>query len=67
MAQRVVAAGKVDGSESVKPVRFGLDGVSYAVDLPAAEAQALRDALAPHVRAGRRVAGRKRVTRARRQ
>lgn len=65
MAQHVMAVDAIDESEAAEPVRFGLDGVSYSVDLPALEAQALREALAPYVRAGRRIAGRKRVRKAR--
>lgn len=35
-------------------VRFGLDGIIHEVDLDAAGARALREALAPYVAAGRR-------------
>ncbi|MFT4187555.1 MAG: Lsr2 family protein [Aeromicrobium sp.] len=38
-------------------VYFALDGVSYEIDLTDDEASALRDALAPYIQAGRKVAG----------
>jgi hypothetical protein len=36
------------------PVRFGLDGTGYEIDLNAGHSRALRDALARYVRAARR-------------
>jgi hypothetical protein len=45
----------IDGSPAEGAVRFGLDGTDYEIDLNAKHAQALRDALAPYVKAGRRV------------
>jgi hypothetical protein len=47
----------IDGSEAEGTVRFGLDGAEYEIDLNAAHAQALRDALAPFVGAARRAGG----------
>jgi nucleoid-associated protein Lsr2 len=44
----------LDGSQAEGTVRFGLDGTEYEIDLNAGHAQALRDALARHVRAARR-------------
>jgi hypothetical protein len=44
----------LDGSEADGTVRFGLDGADYEIDLNAAHAQALRDALARYVAAARR-------------
>jgi hypothetical protein len=38
-------------------VRFGLDGIGYEIDLNAAHARQLRDALARYVDAARRVSG----------
>lgn len=40
--------------DATQTVRFGLDGVIHEADLDAAEARALRSALAPYVAAGRR-------------
>ena len=43
----------LDGGDADGTVRFGLDGTEYEIDLNAGHAQALRDALAPYVRAAR--------------
>jgi hypothetical protein len=46
----------IDGSEGdVRAVSFAVDGTAYEVDLSAANAAALADALAPYIAAGRRV------------
>lgn len=60
MAQRVqvMLIDDVDKSEGAETVTFGLDGVTYEIDLSAKNAAALRDALAPWVAHGRRVSGR---------
>lgn len=51
-------------SEDVSTVQFGLDGVSYEIDLEEANAERLRQALAEYVDAARRTGGRvKRGTR----
>ena len=47
----------LDGSEADGTVRFGLDGADYEIDLNAAHAQELRDALAHYVSAARRAGG----------
>jgi nucleoid-associated protein Lsr2 len=47
----------LDGSAADGTVRFGLDDTDYEIDLNAEHAQALRDALAPYVSAGRRAGG----------
>jgi len=47
----------IDGGDADGTVRFGLDSTEYEIDLNAGHAQALRDALAPYVRAARRVGG----------
>jgi hypothetical protein len=50
----------LDGEElpaGSRSTRFALDGVEYEIDLSAANARALADALAPYVSAGRRVGG----------
>ena len=59
MAQKIqtLFIDDLDGSEAEGTVRFGLDGTEYEIDLNAAHAQALRDALAGYVRAARRAGG----------
>jgi hypothetical protein len=47
----------IDGSAAEGTVRFGVDGTEYEIDLNAEHAQQLRDALAPYVRAARRLSG----------
>ena len=47
----------LDGSDADGTVRFALDGTEYEIDLNNGHAQALRDALALYIRAGRRVSG----------
>ena len=61
MAQRVqyMLVDDIDGSEAAETVSFSLDGVSYEVDLNAANAKKLRDALASWVGHARRSGGRK--------
>ncbi len=44
-----------DGTGATTTVRFGLDGEAYEIDLSAHNAEALRQAFAPYVRAGRKV------------
>ncbi|UNX55266.1 Lsr2 family protein [Georgenia sp. TF02-10] len=62
MAQKVQVTliDDTDGTEAVDTVSFGLDGVSYEIDLSEENAQALRDALAPYVANARRETGRRR-------
>ncbi len=62
MAQRVqvILEDDLDGGDATETVTFGLDGVTYEIDLNDKNAAALRDALAGYVGAGRRVAGRRR-------
>ncbi|MGW1885539.1 histone-like nucleoid-structuring protein Lsr2 [Streptomyces sp. NPDC001970] len=56
MAQRVVVTlfDDIDGGEAAETVTFGLDGKSYEIDLNPANAEKLRNALAPYVAAGRK-------------
>ena len=63
MAQRIVyrLEDDLDNSEAVETVVFSLDSVSYEIDLSEANAQKLRDLIAPYVAAGRRVGGRRRA------
>lgn len=51
----------LDGSEAAETVEFTLDGINYEIDLSAANATDLRDALAQYIESGRRVGGRKRA------
>lgn len=61
MAQRVkiILEDDLDGSAADETVTFGLDGVSYEIDLSAANATRLRDDLASWVGHARRAGGRK--------
>jgi hypothetical protein len=56
----VVLVDDLDGNSATETVLFGLDGVSYEIDLNDRNAKKLRDALAGYVAAGRRVGGRQR-------
>jgi hypothetical protein len=60
MAQKVniVLVDDIDGAEADETVSFALDGKDYEIDLTAANAQKLRDAVAPYVGHARRAAGR---------
>jgi len=62
MAQQTVIelVDDLDGTvdASIETVRFGLDGVSYEIDLRNANAGALRDQLAEFIDAARRTGGR---------
>jgi hypothetical protein len=49
----------IDGSTAAQTVQFGLDGVTYEIDLSDDNASALRDELARYIAAGRRIGGRK--------
>lgn len=61
MAQRVqyMLVDDLDGTEAVETVSFSLDGVSYEIDLTAANAKKLRNDLASWVGHARRSGGRK--------
>lgn len=69
MAQkvRVLLIDDLDGGEAEETVSFGLDGVSYEIDLGGDNAKRLRDVLQPFVEQARRVptAGRGRGRRSR--
>ncbi|MEV1329910.1 Lsr2 family protein [Micromonospora costi] len=55
----VVVTDDIDHStDNVTTHHFALDGVAYEIDLAPHNLQALRDALAPYVAAGRRLAKR---------
>ena len=59
MAQKIqtLFIDDLDGSTAEGPVRFGLDGAEYEIDLNAGHAKELRDVLARYVDAARRVGG----------
>ena len=59
MAQKVniILIDDIDCSDATETVRFGLDGVSYEIDLNDSHAAALRDALSTYVGHGRKVTG----------
>lgn len=59
MAQRVniVLVDDIDGKDADETVTFGLDGVTYEIDLSTANATKLRDAIAPYVGHARRAGG----------
>lgn len=56
MAQKVqvLLLDDLDGGSADETVTFGLDGVSYEIDLSSANAQKLRNALSKYVESGRR-------------
>ena len=60
MAQKVqvLLVDDVDGGTADETVTFGLDGVSYEIDLTTKNAQKLRDALAPWTGHARKVSPR---------
>ncbi len=53
----------IDGSEAHETVKFGLDGLSYEIDLSNRNAGKLRTALQPFVDKGTRISGRAGVAR----
>jgi hypothetical protein len=58
MAQKVniVLVDDIDGNDADETVSFALDGKDYEIDLNSANAQKLRDALAPYIGHARRAA-----------
>lgn len=60
MAQKVqvILVDDVDGGEAEETVSFGLDGVTYEIDVSAENAEALREAIAPWIGHARRLGGR---------
>jgi hypothetical protein len=65
MAQKVVVqlVDDIDGTPlepgTGSTISFAIDGTSYEIDLSDHNAAQLRDALAPYLRAGRRISGRR--------
>ncbi|GAB3273046.1 histone-like nucleoid-structuring protein Lsr2 [Kineosporia babensis] len=60
MAQKVqvILVDDLDGGEAEESVSFSLDGVNYEIDLSAANAEALREAITPWVEHARKISGR---------
>jgi hypothetical protein len=63
MAQKVTVTlvDDIDGSEAEETLEFGLDGVSYQIDLSGGNAEKLREILSDYVDHARRSGGRKRA------
>ena len=63
MAQKVTVTlvDDIDGSEAEETLEFGLDGVSYQIDLSGGNAEKLREILGDYVEHARRSGGRKRA------
>jgi hypothetical protein len=59
MAQKteIVFIDDLDGSAAETTIRFGLDGVEYEIDLNAAHASELRNAMETYIAIGRKVGG----------
>jgi hypothetical protein len=53
---QVLLEDDVDGSVGAETIHFALDGKSYEIDLSQANAAKMREALAPWISAGRKVA-----------
>jgi hypothetical protein len=64
MAQRVeiILIDDIDGSSAVETITFGLDGVSYEIDLSEEHAKKLRDDFAQWTGHARRAPGGRRTT-----
>jgi hypothetical protein len=60
MAQKVqvVLLDDIDGGSADETVKFSFDGASYEIDLSTAHAAELRAAVAPWLKAARKVSGR---------
>lgn len=56
---QIILTDDIDGSEATGTVSFGLDGVSYEIDLNDDNAQQLREQLAVWADKARRVGGRR--------
>jgi Lsr2 len=64
MAQKVTVTlvDDLDGGTAEETVEFGIDGVSYEIDLSAGNAGKLRDSLADYVSNARKAGGRRKAT-----
>lgn len=65
MASRVTTTlvDDTDGSEASETISFGLDSVSYDIDLSDLNAKKLREDLAPWIEVARKTGGRRSATR----
>lgn len=65
MAQRVevLLVDDLDGGPAEETVQFGLDGVTYEIDLNSENAATMREVIAGYIGHARRVAGRRGATR----
>lgn len=65
MAQRtqVILVDDIDGSEATQTVTFGIDGVTYEIDLNEEHAAALRESVEEWTAKARRVSGRRNTRR----
>lgn len=63
MAQKVTVSmiDDTDGTPAAQTVEFGIDGITYEIDVSEANAAGLRESLAPWVSHARRVGGRKKT------
>jgi len=55
---QILLVDDLDGGEATETVEFGIEGVSYQIDLSNANARKLRDVLAPYVAEARRLGSR---------
>ena len=60
MAQRVQVQliDDITGEEAEETIAFGLDGITYEIELTAVNARQLREQLRPYLESGRRISGR---------
>jgi len=58
MAQTVIRTDDLDGSANAETIEFGLEGVTYSIDLAAENSAALVDALTPFIAVAQKVSGR---------
>jgi hypothetical protein len=60
MATKTILIDDFDGTDAVETIKFGLDGVTYSVDLNTEHAVELRGALSRFIEVGRKEGGTKR-------
>jgi hypothetical protein len=58
MAQTVIKTDDIDGTANAETIEFGIEGVTYTIDLSESNAAALLEALEPFISAGQKVSGR---------
>jgi hypothetical protein len=58
MAQTVIKTDDIDGTANAETIEFGIEGVTYAIDLSESNVAALLEALEPFITAGQKVSGR---------